>query len=119
MIKALCFRVLTIILLIFLSGCYTKSDILKRQLISEPKYNTTVITSQGDQFEFQRISKRTLVRGDYLQGILIDGRFVKIPVSDVAEMNGEKFDTSTPIYLYAFGGIIILSAMWVLMTSGL
>lgn len=101
-----------LVLAYFLSGCYTKNDLIQRQIDRDKFKVTTVITKQGNKYDFKYQERLLRVEGDFLDGTLLDGSYKKIPVSDITSVNKIPFENSSPVYLYAIFGIGFLAAIW-------
>ncbi len=106
------YPVILIFLCLTITGCYTKNDLIQRQ-ISRDKYKvTTITTKNGEKFNFNYKTKLLSVKGDFLEGALTDGTYMQIPISDISAVNEIPFETGSSIYLYAIFGIGFLAAIW-------
>jgi hypothetical protein len=118
MSKKLFYFSLLISVLFLFPSCYTKSDALQSQLKRDNSKTTLVYTKAGDIFEFNLMSKQRLIRGDFIEGNLINGNYKKIPLSEVIQVNEKKFTAPSEIYLYVIVGMAFLTAVWFAATSG-
>lgn len=101
-----------IILVLVISGCYTKNDLIQRQIDRDKFKVTTVITKQGDKYDFKYQERLLRVEGDFLKGTLVDSSYVNIPVSDITSVNKIPFQNNSHVYLYAIFGVGFLAAIW-------
>ncbi len=108
----ICQQSIIIFLTLIFSGCYTKNDLIQRQIDRDKFKVTTVTTNQGNKYNFIYQERLLHVEGDFLKGILVDSSYVKIPVSNITSVNKIPFESSSPIYLYAIFGIGFLAAIW-------
>jgi hypothetical protein len=101
-----------IFLFLLFSGCYTKNDLIQRQ-IDRDKFKVTVIkTKQGITYNFTYHERLLTVRGDFLDGALVNGTYKRIPISDIISVNDIPFKNSSPVYLHAVFGIAFLATIW-------
>ncbi len=106
-----------IFLILLISGCYTKNDLIQRQIDRDKFKVTTVTTNHGNKYNFIYQQRLLRVEGDFLRGTLVDSSFVKLPVSDITSVNKIPFENNSPVYLYAVFGIGFLTAIWYAVTK--
>ncbi len=103
---------IAILLVLLISGCYTKNDLIQRQIDRDKFKVTTIITKQGNKYNFIYQERLLRVEGDFLDGTLVDGSYQKIPVSEITSVNKILFESNSPVYLYAIFGFGFLAAIW-------
>ncbi len=106
------YSIIILFLLLIFSGCYTKNDLIQRQ-IDRDRFKVTVIeTKEGSTYDYTYQERLLAVKGDFLDGTLVDGSYQRIPISDIISVNKIPFEESSPVFLYAAFGIAFLATIW-------
>ena len=99
---------------ICIQGCYSKYVIQADEFEDETQYNVLkVVTTNDEVFHF---AEGASIVDDHVEGYVIDGTFVRIPIEDVEYAQAHRFNT-TNTALLILGGALVLCGVIVILVG--
>jgi len=97
---------------ICIQGCYSKYVIQADEFEDETQYNVLkVVTTNDEVFHF---AEGASIVDDHVEGYVIDGTFVRIPIEDVEYAQAHRFNTTNTLLLILGGALVLCGVIVIL-----
>lgn len=97
-----------------IQGCYSKYVIQADEFEDETEYKVLkIVTADDEVFHF---AKGASIVDDRIEGSVIDGTFVRVPIEDVEYAQTYRFNTTNTV-LFVLGGALVLCGVIVILVG--